>query len=133
MEQGTNRLLQLTVVGTRVSIQNQHGNLPLRWDKTGIVLETGKLEKYLIKVDGCKRKFLRKIIPYAPEAPKEHRNIEPEDKQDDTITNEDSESAGHLPEDQWAAEQDLNTWKTGEGRRTGQMKLTRRERRKEWR
>ena len=51
---------------------------------------------------------MRQMTPYAPETPKEPRSLEPEDKQDDTIINGDSESAGHLSEDQSEAEHPLS-------------------------
>ena len=55
------------LVGTRVSIQNQHGNDAKRWSKTGVVVEVGKFDKYTVKVDGSgrltvrNRRFLRPL------------------------------------------------------------------------
>ena len=57
-------------VGDSVIIQNQLGNHPRRWDKTGIVVEVKQYDQYLIKTDGSgratlrNRKFLRKFTPY---------------------------------------------------------------------
>ena len=57
-------------VGDLVSIQNQHGNSPLRWDNTGTVVEVGDFDKYTVKVDGSgrlttrNRRFLRPIRCY---------------------------------------------------------------------
>ena len=62
----TRRLPQLRV-GDWVRIQNQTGNFPRRWDKTGQVIEVHQYNQYLICVDGSNRvtvwnrKFLRKF------------------------------------------------------------------------
>ena len=59
--------LQPLKVGDRVFIQNQTGNLPLRWDRTGLVIEVKQFDQYAVKVDGSgrvtlrNRKFLRKF------------------------------------------------------------------------
>lgn len=51
-------------------IQNQSGRFPLRWDKTGTVMQCNANDQYLVKVDGShrltlrNRKFLRKIEPF---------------------------------------------------------------------
>ena len=42
-------------IGTPVSIQNQTGNPPNKWDKTGIVLENKHPSKVVIRVDGSRR------------------------------------------------------------------------------
>ena len=57
-------------VGDHVRIQNQVGNKPLRWDKTGVVIEVRQFDQYGIKIHGSgrvtlrNRKFLRKYIPF---------------------------------------------------------------------
>ena len=60
-------------VGDRVRIQNQFGNHPNKWDRTGIVIEVRQFHQYLIRIDGSgrqtlrNRKFLRKYTPaYQP-------------------------------------------------------------------
>ena len=59
--------LQPLKVGDRVFIQNQTGNHPLRWDRTGLVIEVKQFDQYAVKVDGSgrvtlrNRKFLRKF------------------------------------------------------------------------
>ena len=59
--------LQPLEVGDRVFIQNQTGNHPLRWDRTGLVIEVKQFDQYAVKVDGSgrvtlrNRKFLRKF------------------------------------------------------------------------
>ena len=64
----TKRLPPLSV-GDRVRIQNQIGPHPLKWDKTGMVVEVRQFDQYVIKVDGSNRvtlrnrKFLRKYLP----------------------------------------------------------------------
>ena len=46
-------------VGTPVSIQNQTGSHPTKWDKTGVVLENRPYQQVLVKVDGSRRATLR--------------------------------------------------------------------------
>ncbi len=54
-----------------VCIQNQTSRQPLKWDKTGIIIELHQHNQYAVKVD-CSgrvtlrnRKFLRRYTPYA--------------------------------------------------------------------
>ena len=57
-------------VSDTVIVQNQVGNHPKKWDKTGRVVEVKQHQQYLIRVDGSgrttlrNRKFLRKFTPY---------------------------------------------------------------------
>ena len=59
--------LQPLKVGERVFIENQTGNHPLRWDRTGLVIEVKQFDQYAVRVDGSGRvtlrngKFLRKF------------------------------------------------------------------------
>ena len=52
-----------------VAVQNQNGNCPKRWDKTGVVIEKLPFRQYRIKMDGSgritlrNRKFIQKILP----------------------------------------------------------------------
>ncbi len=46
-------------VGDSVSIQNQRGPHPLRWDKTGVIVERLANKQYLVKSDGSGRVLLR--------------------------------------------------------------------------
>ena len=56
-------------VGDTVRIQNQTGQFPTKWDKTGRVVEVRQFDQYVIRVDGSgrvtlrNRKFLRKYNP----------------------------------------------------------------------
>ena len=56
-------------VGMKVFIQNQVGNSPRRWDKTGTIMECKDFDQYVVKVDGTgrltlrNRKFLRRLTP----------------------------------------------------------------------
>merc|ERR1711940_507294 len=56
-------------VGTPVSIQNQSGNNPNKWDKTGVILENKPHSQVLIRVDGSRRvttrnrRFVRPLDP----------------------------------------------------------------------
>jgi hypothetical protein len=67
------RRLKPLAPGSIVSIQNQRGNHPLRWEHTGTVVETGNFDQYTVKVDGSgrltkrNRRFLRPIQPYRDE------------------------------------------------------------------
>ena len=54
----THRLPPLAV-GDTVRIQNQTGNHPLKWDKTGRVVEVRQFDQYLAMVDGSGRTTLR--------------------------------------------------------------------------
>ena len=64
----TKRLPPLRV-GDFVRIQNQTGPHPLKWDKTGRVIEVKQFDQYIVKVDGSgqvtlrNRKFLRRYLP----------------------------------------------------------------------
>ena len=64
----TKRLPPLKV-GDHVRVQNQTGNHPLKWDKTGTVVEVRQFDQYAVRLDGSRRvtlrnrKFLRKFIP----------------------------------------------------------------------
>ena len=56
-------------VGSSVQIQNQKGKDPLRWEKSGIVVEHMGNDQYAVKMDGSgrvtlrNRRFLRRIEP----------------------------------------------------------------------
>ena len=57
-------------VGNSVRIQNQTGNAPRRWDKSGQVVEVRQNDQYAIKVHGSgrvtlrNRQFLRLYVPH---------------------------------------------------------------------
>ena len=57
-----------TQQGPHVSIQNQSGKKPAKWDRTGTIVETRDCDKYVIKVDGSgrltlrNRRYLRKLF-----------------------------------------------------------------------
>ena len=71
LSEHTRRLPQLQV-GDHVRIQNQTGPHPLKWDKTGIIVEVRQFDQYTVKIDGSNRstlrnrKFLRKYMPVKP-------------------------------------------------------------------
>lgn len=50
-------------------IQNQFGNHPTKWDKTGVVVEVRQYDQYVVRMDGSgrmtllNRKFLRQYLP----------------------------------------------------------------------
>lgn len=68
LSEHTKHLLPLAV-GDFVRIQNQIGPNPLKWDKTGHVIEVRQFDQYVVRVDGSgrvtlrNRKFLRKYEP----------------------------------------------------------------------
>ena len=68
LSEHTKRLPALKI-GDHVRIQNQTGPYPLKWDKTGSVVEVLQFDQYLIKTHGSNRpslrnrKFLRKFCP----------------------------------------------------------------------
>ncbi|KAK3103247.1 hypothetical protein FSP39_017815 [Pinctada imbricata] len=70
----TKRLPPLSV-GDTVRMQNQTGPHPLRWDKTGTIIEVRQFDQYVVKVDGSgrvtlrKRKFLKKYVRVKPFEP----------------------------------------------------------------
>ena len=59
-------------VGAVVQVQNQKGKDPLRWDRSGVVVESLGNQQYTVKMDGSGRVslrnlwFLRKIKPLVP-------------------------------------------------------------------
>merc|ERR1712020_42908 len=77
-----------------VRVQNQTGNAPRRWDRTGVIVGRDlSLDKYWVKMDGSRRvternrKFLRHFRPATTglEGPTEYRTPQPtpvEQKQD---------------------------------------------------
>ena len=56
-------------IGDRCFVQNQTGNSPKRWDRTGIVVDVGANDQYIVKIDGSgrltsrNRRFLRQFQP----------------------------------------------------------------------
>jgi len=58
--------------GDRVYLQNQVGNFPKKWDRSGTILESRDHDQYVIKVDGTgrltlrNRRFLRRLVPHGP-------------------------------------------------------------------
>ncbi len=79
------RPLAPLAAGDRCYIQNQAGNKPKRWDRSGIVVDVIGHDSYTIKVDGSgrvtqrNRRFLRKFLPasYPLEAPVRPHAIPP--------------------------------------------------------
>ena len=63
------RELPPLIVGDTVRVQNQTGSHPNKWDKTGVVMQVGSNDQYIIRMDGSRRltlrnrRFLRKMIP----------------------------------------------------------------------
>jgi hypothetical protein len=67
------RVLRPLAVGEKVFIQNQCGNNPNKWDKSGVVVECKRHDQYSVKVDGSgrltrrNRRFLRSYTPITEE------------------------------------------------------------------
>ena len=63
------RDLPVLPVGTLVSVQNQAGNKPKRWDRSGLIVEVLPHLQYKVRMDGSgdislrNRRFLRRITP----------------------------------------------------------------------
>ena len=61
--------------GDVVMVQNQTGRHPLKWDKSGMVIEASPYDQYKVKMDGSgrvsarNRRFLKQITPYTAVAP----------------------------------------------------------------
>ena len=80
------RALPALHCGDHVMVQNQTGQFPNKWDKSGIVVEVKDFDQYVVKVTGSgrltlrNRRFLRKYVPHsyegnvAFETRKDHRS-----------------------------------------------------------
>ena len=82
----THRLMSFQL-GDMCRIQNQSGRFATRWDKTGVIVQIGENDQYVVKVTGSgrltlrNRKYLRKInqdeslcapsVPYVSESSQE--------------------------------------------------------------
>ena len=79
-------------VGDHMRIQNQVGSHPLKWDKTGIVIEFRQFDRYAIIVDGSgrvtlrNRRFLRKFEPVHGRRPRFTLDIPPVYNCSDPVT-----------------------------------------------
>ena len=79
-------------VENRVRIQNQTGNAPRRWDKSGQVIEVRQNDQYAIKVHGSgrvtlrNRQFLRLYVPHTEKPCPRRRslNVRPDTADMDT-------------------------------------------------
>ena len=84
-------------VGEKCFLQNQTGNHPTKWDRTGTIVEKAQHNQYMIKVDGSgrltkrNRRFIRAFKPAsstveaAPHGPP--HNLEKEPLKDGTMNN----------------------------------------------
>ena len=85
-------------VGDYVIVQNQSGNHPLRWDKTGRIVDTHAHGQYIIRLDGSgrctlrNRRFLRQCNPFCKDSP-----VMPESVYTKTPVPETNISSGHHP------------------------------------
>ena len=62
------RELRTLQVGDRCYIQNQTGNFPKRWDRSGTIVDVHDHDSYTVKVDGTgsitrRNRFLRRFVP----------------------------------------------------------------------
>ena len=71
LNEHSRRLVDLNV-GDRCYVQNQTGNFPKRWDRSGTVVEMYDHDSFAVKIDGTgrvtrrNRRFLRKFSPVSP-------------------------------------------------------------------
>ena len=69
------KLLPELEVGDHVSVQNQTGPRPKRWEKTAIIVEKAENRQYIVRMDGSgrcslrNRRFLRRILPVCSDKP----------------------------------------------------------------
>ena len=54
------RNLTKMFIGDRCFVQNQTGDSPKRWDRTGIVVDIGANDQFIVKIDGSGRLTSRK-------------------------------------------------------------------------
>ena len=72
------KFLQPLQIGDHVYLQNLIGNHPLRWERTGVILEDKPFHQYLVKYDGTgrvtlrNRKHIRKFTPFHEKAKTAH-------------------------------------------------------------
>jgi hypothetical protein len=65
-------------IGDTVLVQNQTGIKPLRWDKTGRIVQVNEHGQYIVRMDGSgrstlrNRKFLRPCRPFCADVPLDH-------------------------------------------------------------
>ena len=82
----TKRLPPL-VIGDYVRLQNQIGNNPRKWDRTGKVIEVKQFDQYVVRVDGSgrqttrNRQFLRKYTPAISSDPRKSPTPTPANQQ----------------------------------------------------
>ena len=68
------RTLSALSPGQVVLVQNQQGNRPKRWDRTGLIVEVKQHDQYLVRMDGSgraslrNRRFLRPTTPHSSQA-----------------------------------------------------------------
>ena len=90
-------------IGQVVLVQNQSGNNPLRWDRSGQVVEVLPFDQYRIKMDGTgrsslrNRKFLRAITPFSQNAREILQPLPTSAMDTDPGTDHESESDPALP------------------------------------
>ena len=112
LDRNTRKLAPL-FIGDSVRIQNQSGNHPNKWDKTGIVIQIGDNDQYTVRVDGSRRLtlrnrcFLKKFQRFAVRAEGEVRSIPPHREPLDTDFLPSLETPT-LPDD-YMAPQETNT------------------------
>jgi transposase InsO family protein len=93
-------------VGNCVLVQNQYGNYPNRWDKTGRIVEVHPNDQYLIRMDGSgrctlrNRRFLRRCSPFMSDS-REQLPVEiskiPEHITEDQTSTETADTGPILP------------------------------------
>lgn len=110
-------------VGDTVFVQNQSGNHPRRFERTGVVVEVQQHDQYQVRLDGSgrislrNRKFLRKFTPTpraSPASPPKSVQMlakpaspitppTPPDRQSDSPAHQQKTPARNQTPEQWAA------------------------------
>ena len=86
LEAGTHALEPLCV-GDTVRVQNQTGSHPNKWDKTGVIMQIGEHNQYIVRIDGSRRltlrnrRFLRKMCAPSSAHPMQHVPLSLQPKQ----------------------------------------------------
>ena len=72
VEKGAKVLKDLKI-GDHVYVQDQYGNTPRKWTKSGIIVEKSGCDSFIVKIDGSgsvtrrNRQFLRHFTPFPVE------------------------------------------------------------------
>ena len=69
------KVLKPLSIGDHMFVQNQYGNSPGKWDRSGVIVEIKEHDQYLVKIAGTgrltmrNRRFLRFFSPRFQQGP----------------------------------------------------------------